>query len=53
MNYLGIKTSKPMSSLIWINDGIKTTRIKDDLLNEYLSEGWIKGRLNFKHRKNK
>ena len=47
------KFSKLASNTIWINNTIKSKRISENKLDQFLSEGWIKGRLSFKHKKNR
>lgn len=37
------------SNNFWINDGNVNKRIKPELLNEYKSKGWKRGRINFTH----
>lgn len=37
--------SKSQKGRIYINNGIQTKRVKPEELNEYLSNGWIKGRI--------
>lgn len=39
------KQAKVMSSLVWLNDGVRSYRIKPELVEQKLSEGLIKGRL--------
>lgn len=33
------------NKVIWINNGIKNTRIREDLIDDYLKDGWQRGRL--------
>ena len=39
------KRGKVISSLIWINNGIKNARVQPDVLDKYTNDGWVKGRL--------
>jgi hypothetical protein len=39
------KRSKSISSLVWINNGIKNSRVKPDVLDKYTNDGWVQGRL--------
>ena len=39
------KRGKSISSLVWINNGIKNARVQLDVLDKYTNDGWIKGRL--------
>jgi len=39
------KRGKSISSLIWINNGIKNARVQPDVLDKYTNDGWVKGRL--------
>lgn len=45
-----LKISKTLSNLIWLNNGYKNTRIPSEKIDEYLLNGWIKGRLSFKRK---
>jgi hypothetical protein len=40
-----VDTSNSQYGTVWLNNGTKNIKIKKDLLDEYLNEGWIKGRL--------
>jgi len=39
------KRNMTIASLIWINNGIKCSRIKPELLDKYTEDGWSIGRL--------
>jgi hypothetical protein len=39
------KRAKSISSLIWINNGIKNARVQPDVLDKYTNDGWVQGRL--------
>jgi hypothetical protein len=39
------KRGKSISSLIWVNNGIKNSRVKPDMLDKYINDGWVQGRL--------
>ena len=39
------KRGKSISSLVWINNGIKNARVQPDVLDKYTNDGWVKGRL--------
>lgn len=39
------KSSKTMSQLIWVNDGIRSYRLKPEVAEEKLSNGFMRGRL--------
>ena len=39
------KMSESRKGMIWINNGIKNTRIKKDELDNFLSLGWVKGKI--------
>lgn len=34
---------------IWINNGVRNTKINYDELDKYLSENWVRGRLTIRH----
>jgi len=38
------KSSKTMSELIWVNDGIRSYRLKPELAEEKLANGFMRGR---------
>ena len=39
------KRGESISSLVWINNGIKNARVQSDVLDKYTNDGWVKGRL--------
>lgn len=39
------RQAKVMSSLVWLNDGVRSYRIKPEYVNQKLQEGLVKGRL--------
>ena len=39
------KQAKAMSSLVWLNDGVRSYRVKPELVEEKLAEGLVHGRL--------
>lgn len=42
------KISNTMHNQVWINNGIRSFRVKKELLNDYLESGYVLGRLHFK-----
>jgi len=41
------KNSKTVKQQRWVNNGKETTRIHKDLVNDYLTKGWVRGRMYF------
>lgn len=39
------KISKKISSMVWINKDGKNKRVQKDVLQNFINEGWIQGRL--------
>lgn len=39
------KIGKAMSSMVWINKDGKNKRVQKDLLQNFINEGWIQGRI--------
>lgn len=47
------KIAKTMSNMVWLNNGTRNTRVKKEMMSEYIDNGWVVGRLPFKHKKEK
>lgn len=42
------KISSTVSKLIWVNDGVKCSRVKEENLKDYINNGWKLGRTKIK-----